>query len=284
MRNFFSCLFTLLVFVSCETVVQVNLQQGPKRLVSESYLEFSEITGFGSARVYLTETSPFYGDSNPIPISGAQITINDSYILVEDADSLGFYISELPIPYLGETSFVLDIQAEIDGLEGHWTATDQFTNLPLIDDFYYTYNSQQSLFQDPGYFVNVMFTDPIDEVNFYHFSVEINDSLSFELTPGTKRSSILKDEFINGQLVLFPVNDTPLKLGDHLKWTVSSMSEYAYNYYFNMYTLLTETSGVGAASPFPLQGNISSMNNNFDNALGIFQVRSKSIREITIED
>ena len=284
MRNFFSCLFTLLVFVSCETVVQVDLQEVSKRLVSESYLEFSEITGSGSARVYLTETSPFYGDSNPIPISGAQVTINESYILVEDPDSLGFYVSELPIPYLGETSFVLDIQAEIGGLEGHWTATDQFTELPSIDDFYYAYNSQQSLFQDPGYFVNVMFTDPIDEVNFYHFSVEINDSLNFELTPGTKRSSILKDEFINGQLVLFPVNDTPLELGDRLKWTISSMSEYAYNYYFNMYTLLTETSGVGAASPFPLQGNLSSLNNNFDNALGIFQVRSISIREISIED
>ena len=284
MREIISCLFILIVFVSCETVVQVDLQDGPRRLVSESYLEFSEITGEGDARVFLTRTSPFYAEGNPIPVTGAQVTINESYVLIEDPDSIGFYVSHQPIPYLGETSFVLDIQTEIDGIQGHWSASDQYTSLPPIDDFYYFYNNSQSLFQDPGYFVNVMFTDPIDDVNFYHFSVEINDSLSFELTPGTKRSSILKDEFINGQDLIFPVNDSPLESGDRLKFTMSSLSKYAYDYYFNLYTLLTETSGVGAASPFPLQGNISSMNDNFDNALGIFQVRSTSIREITIED
>lgn len=284
MREIISCLFILIVFASCETVVQVDLQDGPKRLVCESYLEFSEITGEGAARVYLTETSPFYGVSEPVPVSGAQVIINESYILTEDPDSLGFYVSQYPIPYLGETAFVLDIHAELDGIDGHWAATDKYSYLPPIDDFYYFYNNSQSIFQDPGYFVNVMFTDPIDEVNFYHFSVEINDSLSFELTPGTKRSSILKDELFNGQDLLFPVNDIPLEPGDRLKFTMSSLSKYAYDYYFNLYTLLTETSGVGAASPYPLQGNLSSMNDNFDNALGIFQVRSTSIREITIED
>ena len=112
----------------------------------------------------------------------------------------------------------------------------------------------------------------------------VNDTISFELSPGTKRSLIFKDEYINGMDLNFIVNDIPLKEGDHLKVVLSSITEDIYYYYFNLYTLLTETSGIGAAPPFPLYGNVVSINENFGNALGCFQVRSTSVKEITIVD
>ena len=58
----------------------------------------------------------------------------------------------------------------------------------------------------------------------------------------------------------------------------------SYYYYFNLYTLLTETSGIGSAPPFPLHGNVVSIDENFENALGYFQVRSTTEKEITITD
>ena len=94
----------------------------------------------------------------------------------------------------------------------------------------------------------------------------------------------VRDEYVNGMDLNFIVKDNPFKEGEHLKVILSSITEDVYYYYFNMFTLLTETSGIGAAPPFPLYGNVVSVDENFDNALGCFQVRSTTEREITIID
>jgi|GEM_PF-1111787 len=274
----------LILFSSCETVVQLELDEGEKNLVVESYLEFSDTTDSGFAHVFLTESSAFYGNSTPKSVSNATISINDTYILVEDMDSLGYYVSQSPLPYSGEAEFLMDIIADVDGKEGRWSATDPYTSVPEIDSIYYVYEAEASLFQEEGYYVKVMLTDPAEEENFYHLNVLVNDALSFELSPGTKRSLIFKDEYVNGMDLNFMVNDIPLKEGEHLKLILSSITEDVYYYYFNLYTLLTETSGIGAAPPFPLYGNVVSQNENFDNALGYFQVRSTTVKEITIDN
>ena len=283
MKKVIYYLLSLLCFSSCETVVDLELNEGDKTLVVESYLEFSDTADVGSARVYLTESSNFNGNTSPNIISNATILINDTYVLDEDPDSLGFYVSNLPIPYLGQEKFDIDIVADIDGKEGNWTASNDFTNVPNIDSIYYVFKEAAPPFQDEGYYVKIMFEDPVDEQNFYHLTVLINDTLSFELTPGTKRSLILRDEYVNGSGLNFEVNDEPLKEGQTLKVILSSITEDTYYYYFNMYTLLTETSGIGAPPPFPLYGNLVSLNNNFPNALGNFQVRSTTVKEITVE-
>ena len=275
---------SLLLFGSCETVVQLELDEGDKKLVVESYLEFSDTTDSGLARVFLTESSAFYGDMNPKVVSNATVSINDTYTLIEVPDSLGLYVSPDPIPYLGEEAFSVDIIADIDGTEGHWNGVNDYTAVPKIDSIYYVYEPASPPFQEEGYYVKIMLTDPVEEQNFYHLTVMVNDTVTLELNPGTKRSSIFKDEYINGMDLNFMVNDIPLKEGEHLKLILSSITEDTYYYYFNLYTLLTETSGIGAAPPFPLYGNLVSLNENFDNALGNFQVRSTTVKEITIID
>ena len=284
MKKVIYYLLGLLWFSSCETVVQLELNDGDKTLVVESYLEFSDTTDTGLARVYLTESSNFYGNTSPNVVSNATILIKDTYVLDEDPDSLGYYISNTPIPYFGEETFDIDIVADIDGVEGHWMASNDFTNVPKIDTIYYDYLQAEPPFQDEGYYVLIKFNDPVEELNFYHLTVLIDDTLSFELNGGTKRSLILRDEYSNGSDFKFIVNDEPLKEGQTLKLILSSITEDIYYYYFNMYTLLTETSGIGSPPPFPLYGNVLSLNDNFSNALGNFQVRSSTVKEITIEN
>ena len=103
----------------------------------------------------------------------ATILLNDTYLLDEDPDSLGFYVSNMPIPYLGEETFDIDILADIDGEEGHWMASNDFTNVPKIDSIYYVYELAEPPFQDEGYYVKIMFNDPVEEQNFYHLKFEI---------------------------------------------------------------------------------------------------------------
>ena len=149
-------------FSSCETVVQLELNEGDKTLVVESYLEFSDTTDAGSARVYLTESSNFYGNTSPNVVSNASILINETYVLEEDSDSLGFYVSNTPIPYLGEDNFDIDIIADIDGEEGRWIASNDFTSVPKIDSIYYVYEQAEPPFQDEGYYVKIILNDPVE--------------------------------------------------------------------------------------------------------------------------
>lgn len=273
----------LILFTSCETVVEVDLNEGEKNLVVESYLEFSKSTNMGFAHVYLTESSAFYENKRPKAVSNAILTINDVYTLVEHPDSTGYYVSQDSIP-AGASEFELKITATIDDKEGEWSAKDTYTEIPSIDSIYYVYESASPPFQDEGYYAKIMLVDPFEVSNFYHLDVFINDTLSFELNGGTKRSSILRDEYTNGSVLDFEVNDDPLKYGDHLKVRLSSVTEEVYFYYFNLYTLLTESNGIGSPPPFPLYGNVVSKNENFNNALGLFQVRSFTQSELSVQD
>ena len=273
----------LILFSSCETVVPIELAEGNKNIVVESYLEFPDTLDYGFARVKLTESSAFNSSEASNTVSNATIFINDTYALQEDPDSLGYYTSTEPIPYTGEQEFSIEIVADLDNKEGRWKATNAHTNIPSIDSVYYTYEPASPPFSKEGYFVKIMLTDPAAEQNFYHLTVLINDTSRFELNPGTKRSLILQDRYVNGMDLDFEVNDIPLKVGDTLEVVLSSITEEVYFYYFNLYTLLTETSGVGAAPPFPLSSNLVSLNDNFSNALGFFQVRSTTQRQIVIE-
>jgi len=287
MKKIVNYVIFLFLFSSCETVVQIELDDESENLVIESLLEFSDLTDTGFARVLLTETNAFYGDIAPKTISNASISINsvnNTYNLIEDPDSLGFYFSPNPIPYLGEESFTIDVIADINGSEGHWVGTNNYTDVPVIDSIYYEFLPASPPFQEEGNFVKIILTDPVMEENFYHLTVLVNDSSSFELSPGTKRSKILNDEYFNGMDLNFIVNDIPLKENDHLEIILSSITEDVYEYYFNMYTLLAESSGIGVAPPFPLYGNLISLNDDFDNALGNFQVRSTTYKEIYIEN
>ena len=273
----------MILFTSCETVVEVDLQDGEKNLVVESYLEFSSKTNMGFAHVYLTESSAFYENNTPKAVSSATLTINDIFTLVEHPDSSGYYVSQDSIP-AGAPEFELKITATIDEKEGAWIAKDTYTEIPSIDSIYYAYKPASPPFQDEGYYAKIMLVDPFEVSNFYHLDVFINDTLSFELNGGTKRSSILRDEYTNGSALDFEVNDAPLKYGDHLKVRLSSITEEVYFYYFNLYTLLTESNGIGSPPPFPLFGNVVSLNENFNNGLGGFQVRSVTQKTVSIQD
>jgi hypothetical protein len=273
----------LILFSSCETVVPIELAEGNKNIVVESYLEFPDTLEYGFARVKLTESSAFNSSVASNTVSNATIFINDTYALQEDPDSLGYYTSTEPIPYTGEQEFSIEIVADLDNKEGRWKATNAHTNIPSIDSIYYTYEPASPPFSEEGYFVKIMLTDPAAEQNFYHLTVLINDTSRFELNPGTKRSLIIQDRYVNGMDLDFEVNDVPLYPGDTLEVVLSSITEEVYFYYFNLYTLLTETSGVGAAPPFPLSSNLVSLNDNLPNALGFFQVRSTTQRQIVIE-
>ncbi len=64
----------MILFYSCEDVIELDLETTESRVVIESFLD----AGTGEAKVYISKTNDFYDNSLPEMISGAEISIQDS--------------------------------------------------------------------------------------------------------------------------------------------------------------------------------------------------------------
>jgi hypothetical protein len=280
MNKSFIYIVSLVLFASCETVVDIDLEEGPKNLVSQSILEFPLGDDYGVATVELSETSAFFSDvDNPV-VSGAQVVINDIYVLVEQGENTGIYTLD-SIPLTQNGIYNLSIEASIDGQEGEWQGSDYFTEMSPVDT-YISLESGQGPNMKDGYFVNVTFTEPGDEVNFYLLEREEvrGDSIDGRSTFPDLRP--YDDEFVNGHDLDFPINDKPYYIGDSVSVKFSSISEPTFLFYENLFQLLYQTIGIGAAPPFALRGNLVSENENFENAFGNFKVKNVFQKDIVI--
>jgi hypothetical protein len=283
MKNVFLILISLLVFSSCETVVDLTLSEGQKSLVSEAVLEFPDDSDYGNVRVFLTQTASFFSDAPNLPISGANIVLNDTYLLDEHPDSMGYYtIGSIP-KEIGAI-YKLDIEAEISGVTGSWSGSDYLTQRAIVDSFYVVFKPGQGPFDKGGYHIHMAFDEPGDQVNFYHQKIEVsrNDTMPTYKQPDFVQ--IYDDELVNGQYLDFEINHRPYLLSDTVSVVFSSITEPTYLFYENINQLLFETIGVGAAPPFPLRGNLISQNDNFENSLGNFQVKNIFEKVIIIEE
>ncbi|MEZ7925862.1 MAG: DUF4249 family protein [Flavobacteriales bacterium] len=282
MNKSFIYIVSLVLFASCETVVDIDLEEGQKNLVSRSVLEFPLGDDYGVATVELSETSAFFSDMDNPVVSGAHVVINDIYVLLEQGENSGIYTLD-SIPLTENGIYNLSIEASIDGQEGAWKGSDYFTEIPPVDT-YISLESGQGPYMKDGYIVNVTFTDPGDEVNFY--LLETSRPYTLDSIDGRSNYPNLRpydDEFVNGNDVNFPIYKL-YNIGDCVSIKFSSISEPTFLFYENLYQLLYQTIGIGAAPPFALRGNLVSENENFENAFGNFKVKNVFQKDLVIEE
>lgn len=282
MKNTYLFLAALFLLSSCQTVVDLELDEGSKTLVSESVLEFVQGKDYGSVRVALTETASYFSnDENPI-VSNAIVVLNDIHILVEQEENSGVYIFDsVPLVAVNEVC-KLSIQAEVNGVQGEWEGTDYFTQLAPIDTIYTSFELEAGHLGKDGYFVNIGFTEPGNEINFYVQEIEHKPFDTTFVLHDFPYPHIYDDIVVNGQYLEFPINDRPYKKMDTVSVKFSSISEHTFSFYENLIQLLFQTVGIGAAPPFPLRGNLVSQNENFENALGNFKVKNVFQRDLII--
>ena len=283
MRNSYLFIAVLFIISSCQTVVDLELEEGSKNIISESVLEFVQGKDYGSVRVDLTETSSYFSnDENPV-VSNAIVVLNDLYILVEQEENPGLYIFD-SVPLDVNATYKLSIQAELNGIEGEWEGTDYFTQLAPIDTLYTYFELGGGHHNKDGYFVNIGFTEPANEVNFYIQEVDHKPFDTDDVVHKLPYALIYDDLFVNGFYLEFAINDRPYQLKDTVSVRFSSISEPTYSFYENLNQLLFQTIGIGAAPPFPLRGNLVSKNENFENALGNFKVKNVFRKDLVIEE
>lgn len=260
MKNLKYILFAFIAisFLSCEDVVDVDLNTVAPRLVIDASIVWQKGTVGNIQKIKLTTTTSYYETTSP-PVSGATIYITDSnnntFNFIENSGT-GEYICTDFIPVLN-ASYVLNVL--YDGQ--NYTASETLKPVPEIDIIEQNNNGG---FSGDEIEIKTYITDNASTVDFYLWKYEP----SFAVIP---TYGITDDDFFNGnQFSDFYINEE-LESGNTLGISVYGISQTYYNYM----NILLDISGGGGPFSTPtatLRGNIVNQTDFNNYALGYFNV------------
>ena len=272
MKTSYIQLFILLVlFTSCEKVIDVDLATGEPRLVVEASINWYAETDGNEQQIKLSTTTSYYSNEIP-PVIGATVYITNStnqvVYFVED-DTPGTYKCSDFIPIVGE-DYTLTIVYEGQT----YTATEKLLNTPTV--------SRIEQKNDAGFLgedieVKFFFDDLENETNQY--LLRIDDP--YKVIP---EYGVLEDRFFQNNEMFGLYISEELKASDTLKFTLNGISLNHFNY---MNILLAQT-GTSSAGPFStptstIRGNIINQTNFNNFALGYFRLSKTEVEEYIIE-
>ena len=269
--KYISLIITTLFFISCEEVIDVDLNTAPPRLVIDAAINWQKGTMGNEQKIILSTTTDFY--SNVIPkISGANVSVisNENLIYTfSEIPNTGEYVCNNFKPILGET-YTLTVIYKGET----YTATETMQSVsPILS----ITQKNDGGFTGKDYEIEVSFQDPLAK-NFYmvKFFPDIYKTPSY---------SILKDEFTNGNLKSWQFSDEDLIQGTKIGITHYGVSQSYYNY---MNKIISISSASGCGSPFQtppatVRGNIVNQNNINNYALGFFSISEVDVRDYVIQ-
>lgn len=185
-RLFFSAL-SVGLFVSCEKVIELELNEAEQRMVVEAVLKDSP----GNNYILLSLTSTVYTDQNFYKISGADVRVkdkdNNEYIFPEVSGEPGKYWNPT-FSVLPENDYTLTIIANGETI----TSTCHSFAKPTIDSLIYYPSPFSALTEDTIYMVDYFSVDNVNEINHYRLRIWINNE------EVRTYYYIGNDDFING--------------------------------------------------------------------------------------
>ena len=99
------------VFMSCEDVIQVDLETAKTRLVIDASLNWIKGSDGSEQNIKLSLTAPYFSDNIP-PATGATVTVTDSnsntFSFIEEGTT-GIYKNNMFIPEIDGT-YILNIE------------------------------------------------------------------------------------------------------------------------------------------------------------------------------
>jgi hypothetical protein len=287
LRSSIFLLLTLAVlFTSCEDIVEVKLNDENLNLFGVE----ASITTQDEPTVFLYKTLQVDQDIAYPGISGAEVSISDdaspsnTIILVEDEQQKGLYRVPQNADYFGVAGreYTLKIQAEGTTM----TAIEKLTKVEPIDSIQ-VFPSMRGNKIFLGVFTYGKETLGIG--NYYKWDVFVNDSL---VTNGN-RLSVASDEFVDGNYisgleVYTDFHDTKkaakerkLNLGDTIYVKQTSISKFAYYFYFQMINQ-SSTGSLFSVPPANIKSNFTSSDGK--PVLGLFTARDVSVSNKVIID
>jgi hypothetical protein len=260
----------LVVMTACERVVNVDLQEGPKRLVVEARIERVRGKVSGVQRIRLTTTQPYFSTTAPPPARGAVVRVTDGTgqvtAFTEVASEPGTYATSALVATVG-TSYTLTIDFEGE----RYQATDQMQSVVPIDSLYFD--------APTGFFgpqekprATIDFRDPEGVRNFYLWD-QFTDGVRLSTPDSSFRIRVVaSDEVIDGQEVtgFQPYGGIVVEPGQVILVRQVALSEQAYRYYFALSDQTSNDGSPFAVTPASVRGNVANVTRPSHLALGYF--------------
>jgi hypothetical protein len=267
MKHIQFIILTALLCISCEDVIEVELENSDPRLVIEATINVLE-DGSSSPMVTLTETAPFFDTVIP-PVVNATVTITSGTGEVFNFLHIGAgkYTTDFN-PILG-VDYTLTVVHEGETYE----ATESLVIVTSLDEE--VEQNNEGGFSGEDIELKVFFTDPIGVENYY-----LLEGLSIR---GNERDAFF-DEFFDGNRVNGFYLEEDLAAGDVVTFNLFGVDEDFYNF---MVVLLQQIDD-GGGGPFETQpatvkGNILNITNEENFPLGYFRISEISTIEYTVQ-
>lgn len=260
MKNLLLIILGASVLVSCQKVIDVELNEASPKYVIEGGLNDVSAT----RQIKITKTRAFSEDNTFESVSNAFVTIGDN---AGNLDTLK-YVSE----GIYKASSALATPGRVYALtvkigKETFFSTSQMPEIVKLDTLYIT---DFLGFGDTIKLANIGYKDPAGVKNYYRFNSKLNDKENNDII-------ILNDQFNDGKKakinLSYAGDNRKTNEGDTLTIEMQSIDKDVYNYFFT----LNQTIRQNSAAPTNPQSNISG------GALGYFNAYISQVKKIKLK-
>ena len=252
------------VIVSCEKVIDIDLNEANPQLVIVSQLW----EGTNDFVVSITETTSYYTPEEANQVNNALVTIQEdgaNAVVLENVGE-GKYTA---VDFTATAGKTYTLIVEVNGVTNTASST-MLTDIPLDE---IASEFVPGMFgQDGGYFVFLAFQDIPVENNYWRIFYKLNG----EIQDNGENLFLFEDSSTNGSYLTFPIWTQLFELGDEVEVTLGHMDASMYDYFITLDGIAGQSAGQSAAPANP--------NTNWSNgALGYFGAFNGSTKSIIVE-
>lgn len=259
------------LFISCEEVIEVDLDTAPPRLVVDASIDWFKDTDGSEQTIKLSTTTGYY--SNVIPaVTGATVFVTNSEGTVFDFSEVqgtGEYVCTNFIPVIGET-YTLTVTYN----NQTYTAVETLYAVPEISS---VEQNNEGGFLGNNIEVRFFYQDNPLEDNFYMTRFDVG----FLPFPDY---NVSEDRLFQGNQMFGIFSDEDLEPGNILDIKLYGISQRYYSY---MQLLITISRGSGAGPfqsvPATVRGNLINQTDSENYALGYFRLSEVSALQYTVQ-
>lgn len=269
--SFLIVFFISLFFISCEEVVDVDLDTAPPKLVIEAAINWKKGTAGNQQTIKLSTTTGYFENVIPV-VSGAVVYIKNSknqQFNFTEVPKTGRYVCNNFKPEI-EGQYTLTVISR----GNTYTASETLKSVAPITRM--EQNNEGGI-TGTDIEVRAFYTDPGDEDNFYLFKYTYSNKV-------TSSYYVSEDKFYQGNEIFSSSDDDDLKAGDNIEITHYGISKQYYNYM----TILVSIAGSNVGGPFQsppatVKGNIINTTDKTNYPLGYFSLSEIDTKQYKIE-
>jgi len=248
-----------LLFLSCEKVIDVDLEESEPQLEIEAVLK--EVEHF--FEVTIAKSTSYFNRGPQKVVTDDTITLIDNegkYMAIPHIAN-GVYVDSVTGVF-GRTN---TLAASVEGnlYEANSTLLEQVELQELVEEF-----EEANAFNDEGYSIFLRFQDPPNETNYYRVLHYIDG----EVQKGGDQLQVVDDALFDGGYARLPIFQQVFDAGSTVKVELVHLDKASYDYFTALRDIIDTGGGPGGATAAPANPN----SNWSGGILGYFSAQNSS--------